>query len=145
MSITRRHILAGSAAAVALPFLRSRRRAEAATGTAKRLIVLYHPDGVPGVSSSGQPSEWHPTGAGTSFTLPAVLSSLTPYRNRCVFFRGLSMGPADAGSHPGGAKKLLTAVDGGNGISIDQRLASTVGANSPFRSLYLGAMAKQNN
>jgi hypothetical protein len=141
--IDRRHLLAGGAAAAfALPFLRTSR---AATGSAKRLIILYHPDGVPGQSSSGQPSEWHPTGNETSFTLPAVLASLQPYRDKCVFFRGLSMGAADSGSHPGGAKKLLTAVDGGNGISIDQRLAGTVGANDPFRSLYLGAMAKHNN
>lgn len=142
MRITRRQILVGGAAAAALPFLGTSR---AATGVAKRLLVLYHPDGVPGVSSSGQPSEWHPTGSETQFTLPPVLASLVPYRDRCVFFRGLSMGPADAGSHPGGAKKLLTAVDGGNGISIDQRLASTVGKTDPFRSLYLGAMAKHNN
>ncbi|HSD85890.1 MAG TPA: DUF1552 domain-containing protein, partial [Kofleriaceae bacterium] len=33
----------------------------------------------------------------------------------------------------------------GNGISIDQRLASTVGANDPFRMLYLGAQATVNN
>lgn len=141
--IARRHFLAGgAAAAIALPFLRTTR---AATGTAKRLIILYHPDGVPGLSSSGEASEWHPTGGETTFTLPPVLSSLQPYRDKCVFFRGLSMGAADVGSHPGGAKKLLTAVDGGNGISIDQRLASTVGAGDPFRSLYLGAMAKHNN
>jgi len=81
----------------------------------------------------------------TTFTLPDLLSPLAPYRQSCVFFRGLSMGPADSGSHPGGAKKLLTATDGGNGISIDQRLASTVGANDPFRTLYLGAQANANN
>jgi len=138
--ITRRGLLFGSAAAMALPWI-----AKAATGAAKRLIILYHPDGVPGASSSGQPSEWHPTGSETSFTLPSVLASLAPYKDRCAFFRGLSMGSADVGSHPGGAKKLLTAVDGGNGISLDQRLASTVGAGDPFRSLYLGAMAKQDN
>jgi hypothetical protein len=74
-----------------------------------------------------------------------MLASLAPYRDRCVFFRGLSLGPADSGSHPGGAKKLLTAVDGGNGISIDRRLASTVGAGDPVPHVYLGAMANQNN
>jgi hypothetical protein len=55
------------------------------------------------------------------------------------------MGPTDAGSHPGGAKKLLTAVDGGNGESIDRYLARTVGAGAPFKHVYLGAMANQNN
>ncbi|MBL9017459.1 MAG: DUF1552 domain-containing protein [Myxococcales bacterium] len=139
----RRDLLAGGAAALlALPFVR-RARGHAG-GNAKRLIILYHPDGVPGPSSNGQPSAWHPTGDGTQFTLPAPLAALQPYKDRCVFFRGLSMGATDAGSHPGGAKKMLTAVDGGNGISIDQRLAQTIGAGSPFRSLYLGAMANQN-
>jgi hypothetical protein len=74
-----------------------------------------------------------------------LLAPLQPYQSKCVFFRGLSMGATDSGSHPGGAKKLLTATDGGNGISIDQRLASTVGANDPFRLLYLGAQANVNN
>lgn len=142
--LKRRDLLAGGAAALlALPFLR-RARGHAPNGHAKRLIILYHPDGVPGPSSNGEQSAWHPTGDGTQFTLPPVLASLTPFKDRCVFFRGLSMGSTDVGSHPGGAKKLLTGVDGGNGISIDQRLAQTVGAGDPFRTLYLGAMANQN-
>jgi hypothetical protein len=144
----RRTILrGGSAALLALPFVRMLERGAAAhgpSGHAKRLIVLYHPDGVPGPSGNGQPSAWHPTGSETQFTLPPMLASLQPYRDRCVFFRGLSLGATDVGSHPGGAKKLLTAVDGGNGISIDQHLAQTVGAGDPFRSLYLGAMANHN-
>lgn len=140
----RRDLLAGGAAALlALPFLR-RARGHAQNGHAKRLIILYHPDGVPGLSSNGDASAWHPTGNDTQYSLPPVLASLAPFRDRCVFFRGLSMGATDVGSHPGGAKKLLTAIDGGNGISIDQRLAQSVGAGAPFRSLYLGAMANQN-
>ena len=145
--MNRRALLrAGAASLVALPFLRlAERTARAhANGNAKRLIIFYHPDGVPGPSSNGDASAWHPTGNDTSFTLPPVLAALQPYRDRCVFFRGLSMGATDVGSHPGGAKKLLTGVDGGNGISLDVHLAQTVGANDPFRSLYLGAMANQN-
>jgi hypothetical protein len=141
----RRDLLRGGAAALlALPFLRRASRATSPNTFAKRLIILYHPDGVPGPSSNGEPSVWHPTGNDTQFVLPPVLASLAPYKDHCVFFRGLSMGSTDVGSHPGGAKKLLTAVDGGNGISIDQRLAQSVGAGDPFRSLYLGAMANQN-
>ena len=144
----RRDLLRGGAAALlALPFVRALERgaqAHAPSGFAKRLIIFYHPDGVPGPSSNGDPSAWHPSGNDTQYTLPPVLASLQPFHDRCVFFRGLSMGSTDVGSHPGGAKKLLTAVDGGNGISIDQRLAQTVGAGDPFHSLYLGAMANQN-
>lgn len=144
----RRDLLRGGAAALlALPFVRALERgarAHSSGGFAKRLVIFYHPDGVPGPSSNGEPSAWHPTGGETQFVLPPALASLAPYRNQCVFFRGLSMGQTDVGSHPGGAKKLLTGVDGGNGISIDQRLAQTVGASDPFHSLYLGAMANQN-
>jgi len=124
---------------------RSDGAAQAAGGTASRLIVFYFPDGVPGASSDGMPSEWHAQGSDTNFTLPSVLAPLAGHRDDCVFLNGLSMGPADAGSHPGGAKKLLTGVDGGNGESIDRFLARTVGAASPFGLVYLGAMANQNN
>lgn len=131
------------AASVALPFyeLLSPRTARAAEGKARRLIVFYFPDGVPGPSGSGEPSAWHAFGGETNFTLTDVLSPLAPFRDRCVFLNGLSMGPTDAGSHPGGAKKLLTAVDGGQGESFDQYMARTAGKDAPFRHLYLGAMA----
>lgn len=132
-------LLAGSAAALSLP-----RRARAAQ-TASRIIFFYFPDGIPGRSADGMPSQWHATGGETSFSLPDVLSPLQPFKDACVFFNGLSMGQADVGSHPGGAKKLLTASDGGGGESLDQHLARTVGASAPFRHVYLGAMANHNN
>jgi hypothetical protein len=142
--ITRRRLLQlGGAAALSLPFVRT--RAHNSPARAKRLVIFYFPDGIVGASQSGQPSLWTPSGGETTFTLPDLLQPLVPYRQQCVFFRGLSMGPADSGSHPGGAKKLLTAADNGNHISIDQRLASTVGADDPFRLLYLGAHANSNN
>jgi hypothetical protein len=142
--ISRRRLLQlGGAAAVSLPLWRL--RAHSSPPRAKRLIIFYFPDGIVGASQNGEPSLWTPSGSETSFTLSDLLSPLQPYKDSCVFFRGLSMGPTDSGSHPGGAKKLLTATDGGNGISIDQRLASTVGASDPFRLLYLGAQATVNN
>lgn len=145
--LSRRRLMKGfGAAAIALPFLNLLRPGKtSAAGVAKRIIFFYFPDGVPGPSQNGEPSLWHPTGSESNFELPSALSPLLPFKNDCVFFRGLSMGSTDAGSHPGGAKKLLTAVDGGNGESIDQYLARTVGASASWRHLYLGAMANQNN
>ena len=143
--ITRRRLFQlGGAAAITLPLARVL-RAGAPQTTAKRFIVFYFPDGIPGTSQDGSPSLWPPTGSETSFTLSDLLSPLEPYKQQCVFFKGLSMGPTDSGSHPGGAKKLLTATDGGNGLSIDQRLAQTVGAGDPFPMLYLGAQANADN
>ncbi|MEZ4264371.1 MAG: DUF1552 domain-containing protein [Polyangiaceae bacterium] len=134
--------LAGSALAAPLAGLFAK-SASAGPGqaAAKRLIVFYFPDGVP---SPGARDLWSPNGSETSFTLGECLKPLEPWRNRCAFFRGLSMGGTDAGSHPGGAKKLLTGVDGGGGESIDHYLARTVGASAPHRHLYLGAMATHN-
>ncbi|HEY5952482.1 MAG TPA: DUF1552 domain-containing protein [Kofleriaceae bacterium] len=143
--ITRRRLLQlGGAAAISAPLWRHLRAGNPGA-RAKRFIVFYFPDGIVGPSQNGEPSLWTPSGGETSFVLGDQLSPLEPYRASCVFFRGLSMGGTDSGSHPGGAKKLLTATDGGNNISIDQRLGSTVGAGDPFRTLYLGAQANVNN
>ena len=135
------------AAALALPFFEmlSSRRALAGAGIAKRVIFFYFPDGVPAVSQNGEPSLFHATGSEHAFSLPEVLAPLAPYQNDCVFLNGLSMGATDAGSHPGGAKKLLTATDGGEGVSIDQVLAKSVGSDAPWQHLYLGCGANSNN
>lgn len=144
-SFSRRQLLRSVAgAALAAPFfeLASGRRAWAIDGQARRFIVFYFPDGVPGASSDGEPSQWHARGpTGSSFTLPSVLNPLEGWRDRCVFLNGLSMGSTDVGSHPGGARKLLTAVDGGNGESIDQFLARTVASDVAHRHVYLGSQA----
>mgnify|MGYP000275843536 CR=1 FL=1 len=146
----RQFIKAVAGGALALPFYqlvdKSLRRAVAAPkGGARRFIVFYFPDGVAGIGADGSPSLWDPTGAERGFVLGDQLQPLSALRDQCVFLSGLSMGPTDSGSHPGGAKKLLTGVDGGGGESIDRFLARTAGAGAPFRHVYLGAMATQNS
>ena len=148
MRMNRRHLLAGLAKTALLAgapaALTSSRRAFATSSTASRVIFFYFPDGVVAESQDGQPSLFHPTGGEHQFSLPDQLLPLEPWRQHCLFFTGLSMGPTDSGSHPGGAKKLLTAVDGGGGWSIDHYLAQSVGVDRAFRHLYLGVMANQN-
>ena len=142
----RRALLRGALGAALLsPFtgLLRTAAADAPTGVAKRIIFFYFPDGVP--DPGGSAGKWFPQGGDTSVTLSENLAPLARFKNDSIFFRGLSMGPTDAGSHPGGAKKLLTAVDGGNGESIDRWLARNVGQSAPVSHLYLGAMAAQNN
>lgn len=143
---TRRQILkAAGAAGLAAPlWALYGRRSRAAGGPARRAIFFYFPDGVAGPSQDGEPSQWHCAGGETSFELSPLLSPLAALKSECVFLNGLTMGPTDSGSHPGGAKKLLTAADGGNGTSIDQALAQTAGKDAPFRHVYLGAMAAHN-
>ncbi len=134
-------------AALALPFyelLIGSPSARAAAGQARRVIFFYFPDGIPGASQNGERSLWHCQGSERDFSLSECLGPLGRRRDDCVFFNGLSMGGTDAGSHPGGAKKLLTGVDGGGGESIDRFLARTFGAQDPHRMIYLGAMANHN-
>lgn len=146
-NISRRRLLGAlGAGALALPFYQLLRpRKSHAAGAAKRAVFFYFPDGVVGPSQNGEASRWHCQGSEHDFSLSELLSPLAAYKDDCVFFNGLSMGATDSGSHPGGAKKLLTAADGGNGQSIDQYLSNTVGSQAPWRHLYLGAMANQNN
>ncbi len=142
MKFSRRTLLKGLASTVLAPA----GVGYAAPGDkAKRVIFFYFPDGVAAWSQDGDASAWHPQGSENNFSLPSQLTPLQSLKNHCLFFKGLSMGGFDNGSHPGGAKKLLTGVDGGGGESIDRYLARTIGAQSPHRHLYLGAMANQNN
>ena len=129
--------LGGSAAALAGLHPRLAR----AAGTADNIIFFYFPDGVAGWSQAGDASLWHCTGGETDFTLGHTLQALAPFRDRCLFLNGLSMGGTDDGSHPGGAKKLLTAADHGNNESIDQHLSRSIGTDRPWHHLYLGAQA----
>lgn len=148
MTLSRRRWLkAALGAASALPFyLASRREAQSNTrGRARRVIFFYFPDGIAGRSQAGDAGLWEPRMSGSDIMLSEILEPLGDLKRECVFLNGLSMGGTDEGSHPGGAKKLLTARDGGNGESIDQFLARTVGRGAPFRHVYLGAMATHNN
>jgi hypothetical protein len=146
MRFTRRNLLktlTAGAGSLAVPgWIRP---AFAGSGKAERIIFFYFPDGVPGPSEAGEASLFHCTGSEYDFSMPELLDPLVPWRDQCLFFQGLSMGATDSGSHPGGAKKLLTAADYGYYESIDQHLARTVGADSPWRHLYLGAQANYNN
>ncbi len=130
-------------AALALPFyeLLKPRTARAET-IAKRVIFFYFPDGV--ALGGDLNTDFHAQGDGANFTLSKQLEPLSAFKNDCVFLRGLTMGSFGENSHPEGAKKLLTGVDGGGGQSLDQFLAQTAGADAPWRHLYLGAMSKQN-
>lgn len=147
LDLSRRNLLkALLGGAAALPFAaRSKYARGDGGGRARRLVVFYFPDGVPGRSQDGQPSLWNARAEGGDVALGEILAPLGMLRRECVFLNGLSMGGTDEGSHPGGAKKLLTGRDGGNGESVDQFIARTVANDAPFRHLYLGAMATQNN
>jgi len=149
VTLSRRRLLGGLLGAAtawpvasALPaWLGGAPRARAIGGRAERLIIFYFPDGIAGRSQDGEAGLFDARASGGGVALGTLLEPLGARASDCTFVNGLSMGPADEGSHPGGAKKLLTATDGGFGPSIDQVLAGSVGSAAPFRHLYLGVQA----
>lgn len=105
-----------------LPFARL---AMAQSSAPRRVIFVYTPDGC-------NYEDWHPTGSGTSFTLPRMTAPLESVRQHCVFLKGLNMlGPA--GSHDG-IFKLLTGRGGAGGkpggVSLDYYLGQAFKAQS---------------
>lgn len=150
--LDRRSLLKGVGAALALPMLdamipagASAASTEAAVSAAPlRMAFAYVPNGV-------TIADWTPTGTGTNFELPRILSSLEPFRNRVSVLTGLAHHNADplddgAGDHARAGACFLTGVhpkktagaDIHSGISVDQVAAKTLGAQSRLPSLELG-------
>jgi len=132
------------------------RPANAATpGVAKRLIVLFTPDGT-------YPDYWAPNETSEDgFTLDddSMLGPLAPHKDDLILINGLDLYAAPntvSCQHAFGIGAILTNVsqpapnsfggyggDGGvgtstNGMSVDQYVASIIGNESRFRSLELG-------
>lgn len=159
--LSRRTVLRGAGGlALALPFLDAmspRRRVARAAGVAKRFIVFF--------SSNGTiMDKWTPAGGATDFSFPAgsILEPLTPHRDQLLVLRGLnnevSYKSPGSNAHDLAMGTMLTAapmrigpsglgraghiVDGtAGGVSIDQKIAQTIGAGKRFTSLSLGVQS----
>ena len=135
LALSRRHFLRGVGGSLVLaPFVSSIMQSRARAAAAKRLLVVYVPDGC-------IPGRWHPTGSETSFTLPEMSAPLDPIKKHLVFLDGLTMYSGGA-THEGGAAKVLTGV---GPQSIDVHVGDKIGMNTPFRSLQLGVGATFQN
>ncbi len=91
-SISRRTILRGMGATVALPLLDAMIPALTAQVNTpakpiRRLGVVYHPNGV-------IYDKWLPKGVGTDFELSPTLSGLEPFRDKLTVVTGLFMDQA---------------------------------------------------
>jgi len=129
--VTRRAILRGAAACVALPALESlltpsEARAQAAA-TPMRFMAWHIPVGVWGPS-------WFPTDTGTNYTLTPTLMSLAPVKSKVMVFAGIQNTPAvnSQGSHGCGPPGMTTCMQGQKpnitvGISVDQVYAQALG------------------
>ena len=143
-SISRRTVLRGVGAAVALPLLDAMVPAlmNAAATPVRRLGVIYHPNGV-------IYDQWLPTGVGKNFKLSPTLAALEPFRDKLIVVTGLASDEAEALGDGGGdhsrasgtyltgvhVKKTDSAVE--NGISMDQIAAKAFERDTQLSSLQI--------
>jgi len=117
-------------------------------GPPKRFVAMFSANGTENTYAT-----WSPTGSETDFTLHEILSPLEPHKKDILVFSGIANevsygGPGDA--HQRGMGTMLTGrtlLEGtfpGNegqtagyasGVSVDQEIASKIGATTKFPSL----------
>lgn len=151
LSLSRRTVLRGLGAAVALPWLEAMgpRSAFAADNATRptRLAFLYVPNGC-------NMADWTPATEGADFELPHTLQPLANVRQHINILTGLTADKArangdGAGDHARALSAFLTGVqprktDGTDiraGISVDQVAASRIGDQTHLSSLEIGCEA----
>src|SRR5437588_10106682 len=101
-SLSRRAVLRGIGASVALPLLDAMIPAMTASPTpVRRLGVVYHPNGV-------IYDKWLPTGTGTNFELSPTLAGLQRFKDKLIVITGLSSDQAEALGDGGGDQPRLS-------------------------------------
>ena len=146
-AISRRTVLRGVGAAVALPLvdamipaLTAQQRTPAKA--IRRLGVVYHPNGV-------VYENWLPSGVGSEFEFSRVLAPLARFRDRVVVVTGLADRQAESlgdggGDHSRASGSYLTGVHVKrsdsmvlNGVSMDQIAAKAFERETQLSSLQL--------
>ena len=143
-SISRRAMLRGAGAAIALPCLDSMVPAFAATPARPvRMAFFYVPNGM--IMDS-----WNPSYEGKLQELPRTLKALEPYKDDILQLGNLTHNTARAlldgagdhgrcsGSYLTGIQVKKSLVEIKNGISFDQIVANEIGKQTRFPSMELG-------
>jgi hypothetical protein len=143
--ISRRAVLRGMGAALALPLLDGMVPVLSAQGKTQakpvnRLGVMYVPNGM-------IMNKWTPLLDGTAFELSPTLSSLAPYRDQLLVLSNLACVPTPGrpgGAHAKASTRFLTDISPPTsetwldaGISMDQILARETGKRTQLASLEL--------
>lgn len=145
--ISRRYMLKGMGACIALPFLDAMIpsrlfAANANSNFPKRVSYLFMPNGV-------HPDKWTPEGCGSQFYLSPILQPLQPLKDQILVLGELMNKNSDTkeDGHYTKTANFLTSmrlaktvdarVDSG-GISIDQLIANHIGNQTLFPSLQYG-------
>jgi hypothetical protein len=147
--ISRRTLLRGIGAAVALPWLESMTPAFARSTEAipVRMGFIYTPNGK-------NMDDWTPKAEGADFELPAILQPLKDLKGDFSILTGLTADKARAhgdggGDHARALSAWLTGAqprktDGSDiraGVSVDQAAAATIGDQTRLSSLEIGCEA----
>lgn len=138
-SISRRTMLRGAGAALALPLLDAMTPAFASQSTPPRLHrfqTVYVPNGM-------AMEYWSPATAGADFELTPILQPLAPFRAQTLVLSGLYANWNIA--HAGAGGSFLTGVTSGGrneveilaDVSVDQLLAQRLGRETQLSSLEL--------
>ena len=146
--LSRRTILRGVGATVALPFLDAMAPGvsaltRAATTPIRRFQAIFVPNGM-------AMEHWSPTAAGRGFELTPILEPLAPFRDQMLVFSGLdaswtyvhagASGSFLTGTRRGGTSETDVVAD----TSIDQMLAREFAAATPLASLELSIDKEAN-
>lgn len=137
--LSRRTMLRGLGASLALPLLDSMTPALANTGpqTVSRLGVVYVPNGM-------AMKAWTPAAEGADFELTRILQPMAAYRDRMLVLTGLNGVASNAGVHASASTRFLTGAtpartesDLQAAVSIDQLVARRFGRETQLGSLEL--------
>ena len=146
--LSRRTLLRGVGAAIALPMLEAMTPALAAAGRASkspvRLVFVYVPNGI-------IMKDWTPKGMGSDYEITRILNPLKAYRNDMMLLSGLAdhngneLGDG-AGDHARAGASFLSGVhckktsgaDIHGGVSADQIAARAFESQTRFSSLEFG-------
>ena len=146
-AISRRTVLRGIGATVALPLLDAMvpaltAAADTPAKAVRRLGVVYHPNGV-------IYDKWLPKGVGAGFEFSPTLAALEPFREKLIVVTGLFSDQAEAigdggGDHSRASGTYLTGVHVkksasvvGNSVSMDQIAAKHFENDTQLSSLQL--------
>lgn len=141
-ALSRRTLLRGAGAAIALPLLESMVPAMSATPAARpRFGAIYFPHGA-------TMSRWTPQADGADFTFSEILEPLAPFRAHLNVLTNLghplAYGPGGAtGNHNRSSATWLSGAKAASGaqprlgITVDQVAVRTLGRDTPLPSLEL--------
>jgi hypothetical protein len=142
--VSRRALLRGAGAAVALPLLESMTPVLAAPAQATpRFACIYVPHGA-------TMAKWTPSGTGSDFPLSEILQPLEPHRRYLNVVSGLGLPSAngnDASAEANHTRSSACFLSGSQpllgpraqlGVTVDQVAAAGIGGDTPLPSLEVG-------